>query len=174
MDDNDGQRLSRLGIPTWRAAALPKSLVLVSRVKGTRRPTKLPYPAEPPGRASGPASQASGRTPRGLAAGETETRRPASHHTLQSDPAMSKALPVRRAVGSDSALPQSSQDRGSLRGGALDRGTGGPADSWTSQPGRPATRDSHPPDGRPAALTKALVAGSVGGRQDRGCNPSTM
>ena len=44
-------------------------------------------------------SQASGRTQRGLAAGETGTRLPASHPTLQSDQAMSKALPVRLAVG---------------------------------------------------------------------------
>ena len=46
-----------------------------------------------------------------------------------------------RRSGEQSALQVSGQDPGSLRGGALDRGNGGPADSWTSQPGRPATRD---------------------------------
>ena len=52
-----------------------------------------------------------------------------------------------RRSGELSALPRSGQDCSSLRGGVLDRGNGGQADSWTSQPGRPATRDYHRLDG---------------------------
>ena len=48
-----------------------------------------------------------------------------------------------------SALSRSRQHRGSLRGGALDRGDGGSAESWTPQPGRPqaTTRDFRHLDG---------------------------
>ena len=58
-----------------------------------------------------------------------------------------------RRPGERSALPQSRQDRGSLRSGAQDRGNGDPADSWSFEPSRPATRDS----------TTLTVAGGAAG-----------
>ena len=38
---------------------------------------------------------------------------------------------------------------------SLDRGNGGPADSWTFQPGRPATRDFHHPE--PLTSSKSWI-----------------
>ena len=54
-----------------------------------------------------------------------------------------QAPPVRRAV-SIAAVRIGSRPTAWR---SLDRGNGGPADSWTSHPGRPAARDLHHPDG---------------------------
>ena len=85
-----------------------------------------------------------GSAARGPGAGETESRRGlGGQQVTPPGRATRPSSGLRPRSGERSALPQSGQDRGSLRGGALDRGNGGPADSWTAQPGRPAIRDYH-------------------------------
>ena len=85
------------------------------------------HSAEPISTLSGPAGQAKRNGTR-----ETGSRRPASSLTRPSLASALKAPPVRRAVGTAAVRngPRPSSPR------SLDRGNGGPADSWSSQPAR--------------------------------------
>ena len=159
------------GLASYSAVKIPR---LVSRVTSAGQTAESPYPAEPPCRASGGKRKSAAGT-QSWASLDWATCQPPNPEpsACLRVPAILTALPVRQAVSN--AAVQS----GSLLTArqSLDRGIGGPADSWTSQPGRPATRDSHPPDGQPVAPTKPwwpARPGSVGprGRHKRRQNPS--
>ena len=86
--------------------------------------------------AAGKETPDAGLAPARISFGTTRTG-PASKASAAAAPQ------VRRAV-STAAVRLGSRLTGRR---SLDRGNGGLADSWTSQPGRPATRDFHHPDG---------------------------
>ena len=112
-------------------------------VTGTRRSASRPTWPSPRNRSRGSQAWAKRSAARGLGAGETGTRRTAGSPTQLSLAAALKARPARRAAGTaairSGPLPSSRR--------SLNRGNGGPADSWSSQPGRTTSRDSHHLDG---------------------------
>ena len=136
---------------------------MVSRVTGTGRPAKSPYQAEPPGPcpARGAAIQASGRAPRGLGVGTLGLGGlPA---TYSAEPPGYAHGPASQATGQHCRGPSPVSIAAYCEAEPWTGAPDGQLESccWTSQPSRPATRDFHPPDGRPAARTKSRMAGAT-------------